>query len=99
MIIPVIKCLTRRYTQIVFPSVKSEQLMRSKTVEKQNTKGRYPFEDPVSRSVMILALTAPSNAFFSVSSLVSSDRPLTNRVFKGSMSRHNKVSNDEHRND
>ena len=44
----------------------------------------YPLEDPVSRSVTILARTEPSNDSFNVSSVVSSDRPLTNRVLDGS---------------
>lgn len=45
----------------------------------------YPLEDPVSRSVTILARTEPSNDSFNVSSVVSSDRPLTNKVLDGSM--------------
>ena len=44
----------------------------------------YPLEDPVSRSVTILARIEPSNDSFNVSSVVSSDRPLTNRVLDGS---------------
>lgn len=44
----------------------------------------YPLEDPVSRSVTILARTEPSNDSFNVSSVVSSDRPLTNKVLDGS---------------
>lgn len=44
----------------------------------------YPLEDPVSRSVTILARIEPSNDSFNVSSVVSSDRPFTNRVLDGS---------------
>lgn len=44
----------------------------------------YPLEDPVSRSVTILARIEPSNDSFNVSSVVSSDSPLTNRVLDGS---------------
>lgn len=47
----------------------------------------YPLDEPVSLSVTILALTAPSKASFREWSVVSSDRPLTNRVFVGPTNR------------
>uniref|UniRef100_A0AC11ENK0 Uncharacterized protein n=1 Tax=Ovis aries TaxID=9940 RepID=A0AC11ENK0_SHEEP len=42
-----------------------------------------PLEDPVSRSVTILARIEPSKDSFNVSSVVSSERPLTKRVLDG----------------
>lgn len=47
----------------------------------------YPLEDPVSLSVTILALMEPSNDSLSVSSVVSSERPLTNNVLLCSVER------------
>ena len=46
-------------------------------------RGTHPLDEPVSLSVTILAAVAPSNESFRVWSVVSSDRPSTNRVLVG----------------
>jgi hypothetical protein len=58
--------------------------MQNSLKSSNTTTPSYPLEEPVSRSVTILARTEPSNDSFKVSSVVSSDRPLTNRVLDGS---------------
>lgn len=47
----------------------------------------HPLDDPVSLSVTILALIEPSNDSLNVSSVVSSERPLTNNVLLCSVKR------------